>query len=400
MLISDIKYILLLVIFFFLFSCRNISRSPIYYTVTRVDFENKLNVSGYLEAKNSIHISTPRIHSDSKILKIVPEGMYVFPGDTVCILEASEIESNYNNALNELEIARKEYSKAKEDLALQTLLLESQVKTIETSAQISELDSIQSKFSTESTRKIIELEIQIAEIEKEKINNKLRFLKKINESELNRLKLIIDQKQNDVNRAKIILDKLIITTNKEGIALLSRHWPSGNLLTEGDNVWDGRSLLTIPDLSSLQAKLVVSESNFKRILPEQKVILHVDAFPKVSLTGKIFRKMGGGKQVQQNSPIKEYEIAVKLDTLPVSLQPGFSLSCEVYIERIQDTIAVPLICLFDKDSTKVVYVKNKNKFIEREVTVAANSSTMALIAEGLKEEDVISTFMPSSNKIQ
>jgi hypothetical protein len=91
---------------------------------------------------------------------------------------------------------------------------------------------------------------------------------------------------------------------------------------------------------------------------------------------------------------------VKLDALPNSLQPGLSLSCEVYIEKIQDTIAVPLICLFDKDSTKVVYIKNKNKFIEREVTVAANSSTMALIAEGLKEEDVISTYLPSSNKIR
>jgi multidrug efflux pump subunit AcrA (membrane-fusion protein) len=334
------------------------------------------------------------------IVKLVPEGTHVYPGDTVCILEASQVENNYLNALNELEIAKKEYRKTVENLALETLLLESQVKTIETSAQISRLDSVQSDFSSESTRRIIELEIQIAELEKEKIKNKLRFLQEINKSELNRLKLIIDQAQNDVNRAKASLDKLTITAQKEGLVLLSRHWPSGNLLVEGDIVWDRRSLLTIPDLSTLQAKLVVSESHYKRILPAQKVNIQVDAFPDVALTGKIHRKRGGGKKVQKDSQVKVYEISVKLDTIPQVLQPGLSLSCDVFIEEIRDTIAVPLICVFDRDSLKVVYVRNRNKFIERKVTVAGHSSTMALIADGLKENEVISTYIPSSNKIQ
>ncbi len=395
-----VKYTFIVLEFFILFSCQNTSESSIYYTVSRTDYENKINVTGYLEAENSSHIACPRLFTSSKILFIVPEGTFVFPGDTVCILEASEIDSRYSNALNELEIARKEYNKTIENLALETLLLESQVNTIEASTQISKLNSVQTEFSSESNRRIIELEIQIAEIEKEKIKNKLRFLKQINDSELAKQKLIIEQKQNDVNRAKDALDKLTITTNREGIALLSTHYSTGELLSEGDAVWDGRSLLNIPDLSSLQAKLVVSESDFKRILPKQVVAIDVDALPDVSMTGEIFRKSGGGKEIQRGSPIKKYEIIVKLDSMPASLKPGLSLSCEVFIEKITDTIAVPLICVFDRDSTKVVYIKNKNKFIERRVYVAGNSSTMALISEGLNEREEISTYKPSSNKIQ
>jgi hypothetical protein len=395
-----VNFILLIALFSIFSACNTNSENYRYHTIARTDYQNVIRVSGFLEAENSSHIVVPRLHTDVTILKLISEGTHVYPGDTVCILEASEVENKYLNALNELEIAKKEYNKSVENLALETLLLESQVKTIETSTQISRLDSVQSEFSSESTRRIIELEIQIAEVEKEKIKNKLRFLKEINKSELARLKLIIDQAQNDVDRAKSSLDKLTITTKKEGLVLLSKHWPSGNLLIEGDIVWDGYSLLTIPDLSTLQAKLVVSESHFKRILPDQKVNIQVDAFPDVTLTGKIHRKRGGGKRVKKKSPIKVYEISVKLDTVPKLLQPGLSLTCDVFIEDIPDTIAIPLICVFDQDSSKVVYVRNKNKFIERRVTVAEQSSTMTVICDGLEEKEVISTYIPSSNKIQ
>ena len=394
------KLLWFVVIIFVNLSCQTGKDQFQFYTVTKSNYNNGISVTGYLESQNSDNIICPQLFSDLTILYLTQDGQNVKPNDTLCILEAPEIEGNYTDALKELEIAKAEYNKSVENLALQTTLLESQAKSIETSAQISRLDSIQSEFTTASQRKIIDLEIQKAEIEKEKIENKLRFLKKINKSELAKLKLKIEQSQNSVNRAKEVLDKLVIIAKKEGIVVRVKSWATGENLNEGDIVWGGQPLLTIPELDKMQAKLTLCESDFKRISMDQKVVIHVDAFPNIEMNGKVFRKSGAGRPIEKKSPIKVFEAIVKIDTLTRLLQPGLSLTCDVYLEEIPDTITIPIISLFDEDSSKVVYVKDKDKFIVQKVTVATNSATTAVISKGLKVNDVISIYKPPLNKIK
>lgn len=384
----------------FLVSCNKNNNEGNFYTVNKGNYKNTIRVSGYLKAENSINISCPRVNADLTITYLIEDGTMVKPGDTICILDAPEVETNYENALKDLEIAKTEYRKSLEDLNLQTLLLKSQVETIETTAKISKLDSLQQEFSSESSRKIIKLEIQKAELEKQKLENKLKFLKEIHQSELKKLNLKIKQNENNVDRNKDILDRLTITTQKNGIAMRSRSWSTGSLLKEGDIIWNGQPIVSIPDLSSMQANLVLSESNFKRVAKEQNIQLQVDAFPEIVLKGKIKKKMSGGRPIEKNSPIKVYDVIASIDSAPPKLQPGLNISTNVYIEELSDTITVPVTCVFESDSNKVVYVKNKNKYKEQIVEIATQSITQAVVSSGIKEHDIITTFKPPSNKIQ
>jgi multidrug efflux pump subunit AcrA (membrane-fusion protein) len=318
----------------------------------------------------------------------------VSPGDTVCILEAPEIQNRYDNALKQLEIVKIEYVKSIENLKLEYLLLESQVRTLEASAKISELDSLQKAYVSDSEKRIIELEIEKSETEKQKLQNKLQFLKKINQSELKKLELRIEQSRNNVNRNGDMLKKLILTTPVEGLVEYAYNRATGKKVTEGDIIWNRRPILNIPDLSKMQVKISVYESDYKRIMPDQKVIIAVDAFPDLNLSGRISRKSPVGKPIRRGNPVKVFDIYATIDSLKTELQPGLSLTCQVISNEISDTICIPLTSLFESDSSKYVFLKKKRKFIKQNVETGNESLTHVIISNGLKENDIISLKRP------
>jgi HlyD family secretion protein len=364
------------------------------YMVTKSGFAEKITVTGLTETKNTYSLNCPRIHTDATIVYLIDEGTTVTAGDTVCILEARELENNYLNARNELENAKAEYNRTRADLELQYLLLLSQVKSIETSTEISKLDTSQVKFASPMRRRIIDLEIQRSEIEKDRILKKLEFLKRINESELIKTELKIKQAETDLARKKERLDMLTITAPAAGILLHAQPRWSDSKTKLGDVVWDRMPLVEIPDLSEFQVKLLVNEADFKRIDQEQSVDIHVDAIPGLCLSGKIIRKTPMGYPVKRDSKVKVFEIFAEIDSLDNRLQPGLSTTCYVTTKILSDTLVVPLVSIFEKDSLKIVYVQHKGKFQQRTVTVGYSGENFAVISDGIRENDILCLLRP------
>lgn len=358
------------------------------------DFIDELTVSGTLEAVNTRSYACPGVRTDVTIQYLIPEGTFVHSGDTLCILEGREIENDYLQALIDLENAQAEYNKSRADLNLQFLMLEAEVKTIEASSKIKELDSVQMRFTSASDRKITELELEKAEVERNIALKKLEFLKKINEKELQSMKLKIDQQQNKVDQAKSKIDQLTLTSDIDGIVIYEKHWGTGKKLREGDVVWWVMPIVKIPDLDAFQIKMRVSEAAYKRIQREQSIEATVDAFPEIKLTGKIKYKAPVGKPVKEQSEVKMFEVTASLDSSRLDLQPGLGVTCQVLVKNIPDTIVVPLISLFDEDSAKVVYVARNERFIRKAVTVSDQNSLEAVVVNGLEGHEVLALSKP------
>ena len=257
--------------------------------IEKKNFIDVVTVPGTLEAIHTRSYGVPGIWSDCTIQYLIPEGTHVTAGDTLCILQCLEIENNYLKAIIELENARAEYNKSAADLKLQYLLLEAQVKTIDASTEITRLDSVQMKFTSPANKEIIRLELEKAELEKNITLKKLEFLKQINESELQKMKLKIEQQENKVNQAKSKLDKITLTSDLEGIVVYQKLLTSKKKVREGDVVWGLLPIIEIPDLSAMQVKLEVGEADYKRLVNDQTMEIIVDAFPDIKLSGKMPR---------------------------------------------------------------------------------------------------------------
>jgi RND family efflux transporter MFP subunit len=334
------------------------------------------------------------------IQHLIPEGTQVKSGDTLCILEAREIANEYLLAINELENAQAEYNKSLADLKLQFLLLEAQVRSIDASTDIKRLDSLQMEFSSSSDREIIKLELEKAELERNIAQTKLEFLKQINDSELQKMKLKIEQNANRVDQAKSKLDDLILISDIEGIVIYDMSWITEKKVREGDVIWANSPIIEIPDLSAMQVKLEVSEADYKRLATDQTIEIIVDAFPDIHLYGRIKNKAPVGKPVSEKSNVKIFEVTASLDSAYQKLQPGLGVTCKVQVRIIPDTLVIPVISLFEEDSMKVVYVADNEKFIKKNVTIADYNNEEVVITSGLKCNEILALRKPPDSLIK
>lgn len=82
--------------------------------------------------------------------------------------------------------------------------------------------------------------------------------------------------------------------------------------------------------------------------------------------------------------------------LDVLLRPGLLADVEIIVEKIPNAIYVPAQAIFQKEGKSVVYVKQGNKFVARNVKLLKRSESLMIIAEGLKAGEEISMQDPDA----
>jgi multidrug efflux pump subunit AcrA (membrane-fusion protein) len=170
----------------------------------------------------------------------------------------------------------------------------------------------------------------------------------------------------------------------------------GGKIAVNSSVWSNMALLQIPDLREMEVIAEVPEVEYRRILPGQKVNIHVDALDNLKTTGEIKRKTLAGRTPDQQSAVKMYEIIVSIDSLHSLLTPGLSIACRIMVSQVADTVVVPTLAIFEKDSLNIVYVAEGKKFKPVPVETGLSNSTSTIVKTGLEGNETIALLsLPS-----
>ena len=376
----------------------NKNDSTLTYLVATDTFSENLLVEGTVEAVNSRTILCPRT-SNLSVKFLIDDGTLVKVGDTVCILENKQLVDQYENAIKNLELSKAEYNKIQADLALELAMLEAQVKNNEAQTSITNLDSAQLQYASPTQKKITELELQISRIQKEKLDRKLIAIKRINQSEIRKAELRIRQNENNVKRQEEQLSQLTLIAPIDGLAIRAISWASGNKVMEGENVYSNMPLIEIPDLTLMRTAFSVSETEYKRIKIGQKVEYTFDAMPGNTAQGSITFRSSVGRELRRNSKVKLFDLQASIDSSTVLPGAGLSARARIIITQIPDTIVIPTIAIFDEDSTKVVYIKNGNRYNKQEIITAESSQKQTIVAAGLQPGDVLAMAHPKASQV-
>ena len=391
---------ILLLSFLLLFSCNlRENNVAVTYTVHQIDFEDVLLIDGVVEPVNSTNVVCAN-GIDGIVVFLVEDGTFVDEGELVCVIEDQNLQNRYDEIVLSLENAEVNLAKTQADLAMQYALLEAQVKNNEAQTQIANLDSLQLRYATPNQRRIKELELEKATIERAKYEKKLSALRIIQQSEVRKNELEIERLRNRMKSAEEDLKKLKVKAAKKGLAILPLTWMTGQKLKVGDNMWNNMPILTIPEMDRMKVKIMAPERDFKMINVDDSVAYTFDAMPGNFAYGKIRKKTPVGQAVNRDSKVKFFEIEVSIDSVPIMPDPGFTANCRVVLKQAKDTIVVPQIAVFDEDSMKVVYVKQKKGYEMRQVATGLSSQKEIIISEGLQHSETISLIKPKANLIK
>jgi HlyD family secretion protein len=411
---KTVSLMLLLLPVFFLSCTGNSDHVIITYHLDRSDYIEKLTVTGTTQAVISFPVMPPAgFFGQTTITRLAEDGQPVKQGDTICVLSNPQLLSIYEEVRNLVDSLEAGLKKSEADNKLNVALLEAQLATSEAQLQISSIDTLRMKFAPEVQRKLAELETRKAMIEKEKTEKKLAATKAIGSTDIRQINARIKQERTRETSLAEQVRSLVLTAPHDGIVMRVKApklmfigpagiGTAGGPIREGSVLFFDNPVLQFPDLNKMQVSAEVAEADFKRINAGQNVFITIAGAGKQNFTGKVNRKnlVGHSDEMNSESKVKFYEVVIGIDSCGASIMPGLSATCDIILEEEKNALYVPTMALFEKDSSRVVYVKNKDKFLPVAVKTGFSGSSFTVIADGLKGDEIIALSIPPISLIQ
>lgn len=121
--------------------------------------------------------------------------------------------------------------------------------------------------------------------------------------------------------------------------VIQRDVEAGQIITSATgSVSEGTTLLLMADLSEIQVRMLVDETDLGRVQPGQLARVRVDAYPDRPLTGEITKIE---PQAVEDESVIMFPVLIHLENRERLLRPGMTTQIEVDVANRQDVVAVP-----------------------------------------------------------
>ncbi|RQW02424.1 hypothetical protein EH222_13690 [candidate division KSB1 bacterium] len=368
------------------------------YKLTRGEFLSSVTETGELAAINSELISAPNIDwrfGQLKVAQIIEDGAQVQAGDTLVEFDKAEVEKAIIDARAELEIAQAELRKTMAQQSSQIEGLEADLEQTRLQHRISQLNLEKATYESAIRRQEIELELEKAAISLERAEKEIQNQKAVNVEEISKLRLNLNQVQSRLNEALTTLKKMTVTSPSAGIAIIERNWATDQKIAVEDQLWEGFPMISLPDLSLMKAEVPVNEVDIAKIDTALQAYIRMDAFPDTSFKAHVIDVATLARDKERGSKVKVFDVVVAIDENSAQLMPGMTVSCQIIVDHIADTLFVPLEALFNRDGENIVYVKTGGNFAPRPVTIGEQNQDFVIIVDGLDEGEEVALVDPT-----
>ena len=119
----------------------------------------------------------------------------------------------------------------------------------------------------------------------------------------------------------------------------------------------GSILMTISDLSALDAQVKVAEADVLRLAMDNRATVTLDALAGRAYTGRVV-DIGASAlpQIGPQAAAREFRVKVRLEGDVASLRPGLTCDTEILVAERRNVLAVPLQAVVERDGVSGVFV--------------------------------------------
>lgn len=364
-------------------------------------FESIVEATGEIFASKSVSACAPPSRVRLQVIWLVKEGELVKEGDVLVKFDPGELLKELNERESELKSLNAELKQREENLKAMELDYEMQMNAARLDYELAKVQVVEDEgLLPKKNLEEAKLRLKAAEERYNKTKEKLESAKREAQANIEIVKVRIRNAKNNYDFAKDFLDKMTVRAPSSGLVVLNEIWTGGEerKVQVGDSVWPGFCLISLPDFSTLKAKVWVSEIDAGKIQKGQKAIVSIDAFPGLKTNSEVESISQVGSRRNYDSTKKEFEVILSLSKIDERLRPGMTSHGEIIVEEIKDVIKVPIESVKEEEGKSYVFVKTKFGSKKVEVKLGKRNSTHIVIEEGLKEGDKIFLIPPEENK--
>jgi len=153
----------------------------------------------------------------------------------------------------------------------------------------------------------------------------------------------------------------------------------------------GTPVISLTDVSILEADVNLDETDVVRIATDMTVVVTVDAFPGMEMSGKVI-EIAPTANIQ--SGVVLYSVTVRLDPTDLPLRSGMTINVIFPIEQRNDILMVPFRSI-ETEGGQAYLTRVTVSGLEAErvaVTMGLITDTQIEILSGIEEGDVITVY--------
>jgi HlyD family secretion protein len=153
----------------------------------------------------------------------------------------------------------------------------------------------------------------------------------------------------------------------------------------GDQVWANQPLIILPDISKMVVESKVRETDIHKVEKNQKVQIHVEAYPDLKLTGSVTLIGTLAQEEKERRGTKFFGVTVQVNESDPRLRPGMTARVEIQVEERSKALYVPLDAVFEKDGRSLCYAVSGRRVEPVEVVLGPSNQDFVVVEKGLRK---------------
>src|SRR5690606_34713529 len=332
-----------------------------------------------------------------KIQSLVPEGTLVKKGDVVGTLDQSALEQAFQQATTDLQAAESRFIQNRLDTTLTLRGVRDELRNTLFSLEQAKITLEQSKFEPPATIRQETLNVERIERSLEQLKEKYKIQQQQAEAKMVEAGAQLQRVQNRLDEINKIRDEFTVTGPGSGSVTCLREW-NGAKVEAGSEIspWNP-DVAQLPDLSEMLSRTFVSEIDVRKVREGQTVVIGLDAFPNIRLTGKVTEVANIGDK-KQGSDAKIFPVTVAINETDSTLLPGMTTINTILIDEVEDVLTIPLESVFTDGETRFVYLRSGASIVKQEVELGKSNQNFVIVEKGLEENAVVLLNEPAEAK--
>ena len=281
--------------------------------VERKELVSLVTANGTVQAKTKVDISANIMGQITKLN--VEEGSVVKKDELLCVIDQTRYAAAVDSAKSSLQALDAELSRSRE--------AEAQARRDLEHTQQQFRDGIIAAADLERAQSMYDQAI----------------------ASTRRAGRLVEQAHADVKSAQDALDKTEIRAPMDGV-VTRRNIEQGEVIVTGTMNNPGTVLMTISDMSTIEAALEVDQTDVPSLRLAQKAAVHIDAFPDETFPGEVSEI--GSSPLQGTSALggaatgTDYQVKVTLLKHPERIRPGLTVTADITTSTRQGALTVPI----------------------------------------------------------
>ena len=282
------------------------------------DLVASVTASGQVRPQTKVDLSSD---ISGKIVKLaVKEGQMVTKGQFLLQIDAQQAEAAVERMQASVASARAQLAQANANLSQATASYERMAKMKKSNPQL------------------------IADEQMEQ----LRTTVDVNKAQYDAAKHSVDQSSALLRDANSALSKTSIYAPMSG-RVTRLVVENGETAIQGTMNKDAATLLTIADMSVLETKVKVDETDVARIALGDSAVIQIDAFPDTTFIGRVTKisnsAVKSATAASTTDQAVDYEVTIQLVNTPPETRPDFSATAKIITDSRKQALSIPIIAL-------------------------------------------------------